>query len=63
MSKVIDSKGQKFGRLTVLERAPSTGGQAEWICKCKCGNIKTYGMALSYLAVVLIRKPFPRLIL
>ena len=40
MSKVIDLKGQKFGRLTVLERAPSTGGQAEWICECECGNIK-----------------------
>ncbi|MBQ0014704.1 MAG: hypothetical protein KBS82_05200 [Oscillospiraceae bacterium] len=40
MTRLIDLTGQKFGRLTVLERAPSTGGQAEWICKCDCGNIK-----------------------
>lgn len=40
MSKLIDMRGMKFGRLTVLEKAPSTGGQAEWICKCDCGNIK-----------------------
>lgn len=39
MSKVLDLKGMTFGRLTVLEKAPSTGGQAEWICKCICGNI------------------------
>lgn len=40
VSKIIDLSGQKFGRLTVLEKAPSTGGQAEWVCKCDCGNIK-----------------------
>lgn len=39
MSKLIDMTGQKFGRLTVLYKAPSTGGQAEWICQCSCGNI------------------------
>lgn len=40
MSKIIDLTGKKFGRLTVIEKAPSTGGQAEWICRCECGNIK-----------------------
>ena len=38
VSKLLDLKGMTFGRLTVLEKAPSTGGQAEWICKCVCGN-------------------------
>lgn len=40
VSKIIDLNGQKFGRLTVLEKAPSTGGQAEWMCQCECGKIK-----------------------
>lgn len=40
MSHIIDLIGMKFGRLMVLEKAPSTGGQAEWICRCDCGNIK-----------------------
>lgn len=39
VSKLLDLKGMTFGRLTVLEKAPSTGGQAEWICKCLCGNM------------------------
>lgn len=38
VSKIIDLTGKTFGRLTVLEKAPSTGGQAEWICSCSCGN-------------------------
>lgn len=40
MSKLIDLTSKRFGRLVVLEKAPPTGGQAEWICKCDCGNIK-----------------------
>lgn len=35
-----DISGQRFGRLTVLERdfdRPSKAG-AYWICKCECGN-------------------------
>lgn len=31
--------GERIGRLSVIERAPSTGGQAEWYCRCDCGNI------------------------
>lgn len=43
MGKVIDLTGQKFGRLTVIERAPdkiySTGRKAiAWRCVCDCGN-------------------------
>lgn len=36
-----DLRGQKFGRLTVIERAGSdTGRNALWVCKCDCGNEK-----------------------
>ena len=46
MGQLIDMKGQKVGRLTVLERSGSyvsiDGGKvvAVWKCQCKCGNIK-----------------------
>lgn len=41
--QVKDLTGQRFGRLTVLKRDTSkTGHGAYWICKCDCGNIKTY---------------------
>lgn len=41
MSKLIDLTGQRFGRLTVIEKAPSKSGctNAVWLCKCDCGNI------------------------
>lgn len=39
-SKIIDLTNQKFGRLTILERAASTSqGMAQWKCQCECGNI------------------------
>lgn len=38
MPKLIDITGQKFGRLTVVERAGSIDGHAAWKCKCECGN-------------------------
>lgn len=43
MGKCIDLTGQKFGRLTVVERAENyvskSGSQkARWLCKCDCGN-------------------------
>lgn len=39
MSKFIDLTGQKFGRLTVIERAENKGKHTVWKCKCECGNI------------------------
>ena len=37
--KLIDLTGQKFGRLTVIERAEnSKQRRAQWFCKCDCGN-------------------------
>lgn len=32
--------GQRFGKLTVLERIPGRRGQSvKWKCKCDCGNL------------------------
>lgn len=41
MPRLIDLKGQKFGRLTVIERQGVKDGHAAWLCKCDCGNKKT----------------------
>ena len=39
LKKAIDLTGQRFGRLTVIERRGSTtDGQATWLCQCDCGN-------------------------
>lgn len=40
MGKFIDLTGQKFGRLTVIERAENKGGKVRWLCRCECGNKK-----------------------
>ena len=37
MPKLRDLTGQRFGRLTVMERA-DTRGRVAWLCKCDCGN-------------------------
>ena len=38
--KPIDLTGQKFGRLTVINREENDNrGRARWRCKCECGNI------------------------
>lgn len=46
MGKLIDLTGQRFGRLTVIERAedyisPKAQPQPAWLCRCDCGNIRT----------------------
>lgn len=38
MPKLIDLTGQRFGRLTVIERAISKGKNTVWFCQCDCGN-------------------------
>jgi len=38
IKKVKDLKGQRFGKLTVLELMPLKGGNASWKCICDCGN-------------------------
>lgn len=48
MPPVKNLTGQKFGRLTVLERVPNIShGKASWSCICECGNkIVTLGNSL-----------------
>ena len=50
MSRCIDLKGQHFGRLTVMERAPNDKkGNARWLCECSCeehNQIVTLGWLL-----------------
>ncbi|MCI9267287.1 MAG: hypothetical protein HFF40_00345 [Lawsonibacter sp.] len=39
MGKFVDLTGQRFGRLTVIERAESAkDGHVRWLCRCDCGN-------------------------
>lgn len=40
MSKPIDLTGERFGRLTAIERAESRNGKSMWLCKCDCGKEK-----------------------
>ena len=44
MGKIIDLTGQRFGRLTVLQKAEKPIGSHStstfWKCKCDCGNEK-----------------------
>lgn len=48
--KLIDLTGQKFGRLTVIERAPDSFTPkglrvVMWRCRCDCGNEKNVSSA------------------
>lgn len=38
MGKFKDLTGQKFGRLTVIERAPTKNKRTMWKCVCSCPN-------------------------
>lgn len=40
MGKFIDLTGQRFGRLTVIQRAENKGVITRWLCECDCGNEK-----------------------
>lgn len=41
--RLVDITGQKFGKLTVIARAPenTSYNKPQWICKCECGNTVT----------------------
>lgn len=42
MSKIVDSTGQRFGRLLVVKRAGSNrDGHVMWYCRCDCGKAVT----------------------
>lgn len=36
--KAIDLTGQRFGKLTVIEKNGKKGKDSAWLCICKCGN-------------------------
>lgn len=41
MSRKIDLVGERYGRLTVIERLGKTpSGMQLWLCECDCGNKK-----------------------
>lgn len=40
MANAIDLTGQRFGKLTVIERMENKGKYVVWKCKCDCGNYK-----------------------
>lgn len=40
-----DLRGQKYGRLTVIEPAENIDNRTTWLCQCDCGKkivVKTY---------------------
>lgn len=41
MPKFMDLTGQRYGRLTVIERDTSRKGATFWKCKCDCGKTVT----------------------
>lgn len=41
MGKVKDLTGQKFGRLTVINKTKDDKNQTKWLCQCSCGNTTT----------------------
>jgi hypothetical protein len=40
-ARLIDLRGQRFGRLVVLRRNGSRQGSACWLCRCDCGRMTT----------------------
>lgn len=38
MSKIIDLTGQRYGKLTVIDRAENKSEKTRWLCKCDCGK-------------------------
>lgn len=49
--RLINRRGEKYTRLTVVERAPNaskTDTNARWLCKCDCGKVViAYGQDLA----------------
>jgi len=47
MPAFIDITGQKYNRLTVVNRVANHGDKTTWLCKCDCGNFcSVYGQYL-----------------
>ena len=43
MAALQSEIGNRYGRLTVLERAPNQGTRVQWLCRCDCGTEKVIG--------------------
>lgn len=44
---MMNLTGQRYGRLTVVSRAPNQGEKVCWRCACDCGNetnVQTYNL-------------------
>ncbi len=47
----VDLTGQRYGRLTVIERAPNRGQKVCWRCRCDCGaesDVQTFHLVFGY---------------
>lgn len=53
LSRVIDLAGQRFGKLTVIEKSGTKNGSVLWKCKCDCdcdcGNYTEVIIALIFI--------------
>lgn len=53
-SPLIDITGRRFGRLTVLRRAPNgRNWVARWVCSCDCGTIREIRAAVLHAGITL----------
>lgn len=46
-----DLTGQRYGRLTVIGRAPNQGRKVAWNCVCDCGNkvvVQSFNLIFGY---------------
>lgn len=43
MAALRSEIGNRYGRLTVVERAANQGTRAQWLCRCDCGTDKVVG--------------------
>lgn len=74
MGKLIDLTGQRFGKLTAIEKVDGPGTGAWWLCKCDCGretaarathlksgNIRSCGCLQRQHLIDMVGKKFGRL--
>lgn len=43
MAALQSEIGNRYGRLTIIKRAPNQGTRAQWLCRCDCGTEKVVG--------------------
>ena len=49
LGRVIDLTGQRFGKLTVIEKSGTKNGSVLWKCECDCGNYTEVITALIFI--------------